>query len=529
MLRQLREKFSVTHRELLKWTALQDQLLSKMQLVNKLIKDAGSTRTIMAQTAQDLRAASDPASAEPAQNNASSTPAAAVLSKDEKRELSKGVSLIRKQVLQKYAKCKQNVATSRKDFVDFDSIRADTTKLFSLHDGNISAAAAGSKELAGPEADPAVTDIIKSLQDLAIGVQSKVKSSLASLREVFQQVEQALRVTLEMSRVQSTASVHGDNPASGSRASPVMEEIVPLDGVQLDNLDMSLICNARTSGAQRRSTGSLEDAGREANSSTAAGLIAIDSPNSWACPLSRVPQTSLVLSLPATQLVTALQLQGGVTVSERAEQFASTASLPPQQSNGPEPLSNIIMPCGVSLSSVEPRFELTSIALADVLDWTALIKSNQPEKFLKRPPVRFLFDLIRFVGTNNPGFLDEALDAADWAVVGNDKHSKLDFMENVSSSFMLFSRFYLSAVFANLLICIFFAFLSDNSIHHQVDRSLRAGHNCECNRNRIRSRTDEHSPAAACGGFVCPPEQRHHATRQHCSGGEQEESRATGG
>ncbi len=441
MLRQLREKFSVTHRELLKWTSLQDQLLSKMQQVNKQIKDAGSTRTIMTQTAQDLRAANDPASTEPAQSN-TSTSAAAVLSKDEKRELSKGVSLIRKQVLQKHAKCKQSVAVSRKDFVDFESIRADTTKLFSLHDGNISAAAAGSKDLDSQDADPAVADITKSLQDMAKGVRSKVKSSLSSLREVFQQVEQALRVTLEMSRVQSTASVHGDNPASGSRASPVVEEIVPLEGVQLENLDMSLICNARTSGTQRRSAGILEEAGRGAHSSTGASLIAIDSPNSWACPLSRLPQASLVLSLPSTQLVSALQLQGGVTVSERVEQIASTASLPAMpQSSGPEPLSNIVMPCGVSLSSVEPRFELTSIALADVLDWTALIKSNQPEKFLKRPPVRFLFDLIRFVGTNNPGFLDEALDAADWAVVGNDKHSKLDFMDKVSVSFCYCSIF----------------------------------------------------------------------------------------
>lgn len=454
MLRQLREKFSVTHRELLKWTALQDQLLSKMRQVNKQLKEAGSTRTIMAQTAQDLRTAGDPAT-EPSQSN-TFAPAATVLSKDEKRELSKGVSLIRKQVQQKHAKCKQTVATSRKEFVDFESIRADTTKLFALHDGNISAAVAGSKDPTGPEADPAVIEITKSLQDLAKGVRGKVTSSLASLREVFQQVEQALRVTLEMSRVQSTASLHGDSAALGSRASPVVEEIVPLEGVQVDNLDMALICNARTSGTQRRSASALEGVHQGVSSSTAASLIAIDSPNSFACPLARLQQSAaLVLSLPSTQLVSALQLQGGVTASEPIEQNASSASLPamppPQQSSGPEPLTSIIMPCGVSLASVEPRYELTSIALADVLDWTALIKSNQPEKFLKRPPVRFLFDLIRFVGTNNPGFLDEALDAADWAVVGTDKHSKLDFMEKVRFDYPMSDSFFPSiySSFAN--------------------------------------------------------------------------------
>jgi hypothetical protein len=94
-------------------------------------------------------------------------------------------------------------------------------------------------------------------------------------------------------------------------------------------------------------------------------------------------------------------------------------------------LASVVLPCGLTLATVEPQHELTSAALADVFDWTALIKSNAPEKFLKRPPVRFLFDMIKFIGSNNPGFLDESLESADWAVVGADKSSKLDFMEKV--------------------------------------------------------------------------------------------------
>ena len=127
-------------------------------------------------------------------------------------------------------------------------------------------------------------------------------------------------------------------------------------------------------------------------------------------------------------------MQGGQATGAANEGVRSSASLP-STAPTPPPSSNsiadVVLPWGVSLASIEPKFELTAIALADVFDWSDLIKSNQLEKFLKRPPVRFLFDLIRFVGGNNAGFLDEALSTADLAVVGADKASKIDFMEKV--------------------------------------------------------------------------------------------------
>ena len=73
-----------------------------------------------------------------------------------------------------------------------------------------------------------------------------------------------------------------------------------------------------------------------------------------------------------------------------------------------------------------------------MLDWSTLLKKNPPEKFLKRPPVRFLFDLVKYVGeivmTMTAGkskFLPESLLQADWEVVSATKQSKIDFMQEV--------------------------------------------------------------------------------------------------
>jgi hypothetical protein len=73
-----------------------------------------------------------------------------------------------------------------------------------------------------------------------------------------------------------------------------------------------------------------------------------------------------------------------------------------------------------------------------VLDWSALLKKNPPEKFLKRPPVRFLFDLVKYIGevvlmqtTAQAKFLPDKLIQADWDAVSASKQSKIDFMQEV--------------------------------------------------------------------------------------------------
>ena len=235
--------------------------------------------------------------------------------------------------------------------------------------------------------------------------------------------------------------------------------MVPVENVSIVSHDPSFVSFVRAGGGGGTRHGS--------NNASAADIV-VDSATCWAVPRCLQQQqqqqqsSSLTLQLAAPQLVGALQLQGGGTSGEQKSngggggsgggdaaaalrsssgntylsQQQGRSRPPPQSASSSDSsiaISNIVLPCGVSLASVESSYELTAIVLADVLDWSALIKSNPPEKFLKRPPVRFLFDLVRFLGANNPGFLNPvpALAEADWAVVGADKLSKLEFMEKV--------------------------------------------------------------------------------------------------
>jgi hypothetical protein len=92
----------------------------------------------------------------------------------------------------------------------------------------------------------------------------------------------------------------------------------------------------------------------------------------------------------------------------------------------------ITLPCGITLSTCDGEPESTAKAMSDVIDWTILLKKNSPEKFLKRPPVRFLFDLFKFVVETIPGSLPDSIRSADWDTVASSKQGKLDFMNEVS-------------------------------------------------------------------------------------------------
>lgn len=443
MLRQLREKFSVINKEMQRWTALQNELLAKIQQVTQLIREAGNTRAILSQTAASLLAPaaaagpatdSSPRSAEQQQQQLG-------LTKDERRELGKGVSLIRKQVQQKYQKVKEGVASSRKEFVDFHSIHADLTELLSLFDASVKEVQVEFQST--DNEDPAVAEITNFLHNQAGSISAQVSQCTAALTGLFDMLDQALRSSQEeqdMTRMASTSSLPQGASHYATMVMAATEEIV-VENVTIEAFDPSLIYRPRTVNLPT------------AASNASAALIGIDSPSNWSCPLSLLlndhsspSAPSLLLSLPTAQVLSSLQLQGGQVAVEstsagaavsRSASLSSIAATPEPPTGAAALLSSVVLPCGVSLASIEPRYELTAIALADVFDWTDLIKSNQPEKFLKRPPVRFLFDLIRFVGANNAGFLDEELSTADWAVVGADKTSKLDFMEKVHKLQML--------------------------------------------------------------------------------------------
>jgi hypothetical protein len=412
MLRQLREKVSATCKEMQLWTDLQDQLTERVQRLLELMKGAGRPRAILQATSQHL---ADTA-VEPATG--------ATLTRDEKRELHRGLSLIRKQMVQKHLQIYQSVATSRRNFVSFDSVRLDFVKLLSAYDG---AAAPNNLLTAGDDlgGDPAAVEIVSGVAAQAREMRVKLESGASRLVEVFSRLDRSVREALaKSSEVTNKHSNSGFAQPPLSGPAEIGEE-VPAANVTVKDHQPELIYNPRAPAGQGR-----------ALSNDSAAAIAVDSPQSWACPLPAFgEQGSLVLALPRPQLVTTLQLQGGAVPAEHNGNLTAVSSvttLPPVAAlTGADLIANITLPCGLTLATVEPRHELTSAALADVFDWTALIKSNPAEKFLKRPPVRFLFDLVKFVGAGNPGLLSEPLETADWSVVGTDKTTKLDFMDQV--------------------------------------------------------------------------------------------------
>jgi hypothetical protein len=91
--------------------------------------------------------------------------------------------------------------------------------------------------------------------------------------------------------------------------------------------------------------------------------------------------------------------------------------------------ADITLTCGVNIANSTGDVSLTSAALGGVISWTALLKKTPPEKFLQRPPIRFLFDLFVYCAKEFPDLFPESLRTADWSVVSESKKSKLDFMD----------------------------------------------------------------------------------------------------
>jgi len=99
-------------------------------------------------------------------------------------------------------------------------------------------------------------------------------------------------------------------------------------------------------------------------------------------------------------------------------------------------MGQVTLPCGINLATCNGEPEQTALALGDVISWTTLLKKQDPGKFLKRPPVRFLFDLFALLGTvarRDPDvtLFPDLVAAADWAATSESKSSKLEYMQHI--------------------------------------------------------------------------------------------------
>jgi hypothetical protein len=452
MLRQLKEKFLNINNQTLKWVRLQDQLLQTMEELLSTIQHSGRIYLIVEESAKD--------------NNSSS-----IMSNDEKKEILIGLRLVRKQIKLKYYHKKQNITIVRHDFLRFDSITNDFIKLLTNYRDNLEHTDKIIKQLHSNTSSDVINVSAKQLINSNMTIKNNIITNIKDLETILSTID----------RLQTKSNNNNNNTNSDVVAeskknmkTPNDELIIRIESngdeeviqnVKIVSFDPTCIISSRLTISSSYNSESLSGIGSvvvtnaaaaASTSSTTANdtimvnatLIAIDSSSSWTSPINNLTSqstpssssssSSLILYIPPSEIVSSILLQSGFAINNNNDNndinINKHSSVVSHDSNHSKaPLPAVELPCGISLASLEPRVELTSNALGDVIDWTILLKSSAPEKFLKRPPVRFLFDLIRYIGDTNDGFLDSSLAFADWTTVGVDKASKILFMDNVSS------------------------------------------------------------------------------------------------
>lgn len=133
------------------------------------------------------------------------------------------------------------------------------------------------------------------------------------------------------------------------------------------------------------------------------------------------------IALPEAVDLAAISIQGGILPAGMQQRTAQSGS----DNNAQGTHGKTSMPCGVTLDQCDGAVARTISMVGDILSWEALIKKNPPEKFLARPPVRFLFDLIVMVIQQSGLSVFSSEDFPKWETISASKESKLQFMEQV--------------------------------------------------------------------------------------------------
>lgn len=152
--------------------------------------------------------------------------------------------------------------------------------------------------------------------------------------------------------------------------------------------------------------------------------------------------------------------------------FTNVASATSLASVGSMPFTALQMPSGLSsmalidfyqqhLDSPESALDDgameviakdTAQGLADLLDWTVLLKQHDPVKFLRRPPVRFLFDLFQYLANQYKCCIHTLLQPADWIEVSATRESKTAYMSTVLESLVSEIREVCDPIVRDLLV-----------------------------------------------------------------------------
>lgn len=138
--------------------------------------------------------------------------------------------------------------------------------------------------------------------------------------------------------------------------------------------------------------------------------------------------SSILISLRKVCNVSEISLRTGMIGA-----VTSNATTPKQVvASAGVSLLEVSLPSGLKLADCDGNIAKTVSAISDVLQWETLIKTNPPEKFLQRPPVRFLYDIFKHVILCDklPIYINQP-EKMEWDVVNTSKQSKMEFMDKV--------------------------------------------------------------------------------------------------
>lgn len=88
--------------------------------------------------------------------------------------------------------------------------------------------------------------------------------------------------------------------------------------------------------------------------------------------------------------------------------------------------------CNLEIATCNEDIATTVAALGTIMDWSVLLKKNSPEKLLKRPPVRFMFDILKTVGDKTGITLFEKEELKSWDYVSQSKENKNECFRQVT-------------------------------------------------------------------------------------------------
>lgn len=367
--KQFRDKLASTKLEISKWMEMQNDLLSALSQ----FCDAVRSRVLELKTQESSESLTD-------------TEPATLELRTRFREIVRGIHMISRQSQAKLLSTSSVICTVRSGFVSFDNLGAELNNTLTQYENAI---VAETSEITNKsELSSARGNLSKEmvLQDLR-----KCKNNIDAL-------------TSKLVATKNQSMINGDHSISSSNFR------------ELSTSEYSVEC----------SDGAGFIINSNGNKVLNNSLVNMQ-PNSQHCWVCEKPSSSAFMDYSFVQSykLHGFRVQGG-NVWHAEEASVSVDCV--------EPSLVEKLPCGLSLDTTNGEdVELTINSLGDVLDWTALLKKNPPEKFLKRPPVRFLFDLFKYVSLPSRTKLvwPVSIQNTTWETIADSKQLKLEFMDEV--------------------------------------------------------------------------------------------------